>query len=297
MADDAPIELHQLAVIFLAKLNGLNFLNRKLMGVLIRTIAIYLLENNKIRTYSSYWKISYLYLHYIFVISSQLSLAERVEKMNNKKCKRWETNVTHSRNSLPQLALTTIAVTLFASSVVQLSKGRTEQPKQAETSTSKPVLSTSLQAAIEELRVMRIKIDSQEGINRKEYKEDTADLVNIAKNAYGDDKALAAAKSALEGHKLAIQYWECDRLEGYEELHQCRDKALSSVFVKYPDIKAHALAAVAGENLPYVSAGLDENAVLQAIWQKANADTEVAFQVAEGNPVYLSYRSNSPIQQ
>jgi hypothetical protein len=46
----------------------------------------------------------------------------------------------------------------------------------------------SLKSAIEELRVMKIKIESKEGINPKEYGEDLEDLVNIVNKAYGNPK-------------------------------------------------------------------------------------------------------------
>jgi hypothetical protein len=130
---------------------------------------------------------------------------------------------------------------------------------------------------------MQIKITR--GISLKEYREDLTDLVNVAEKAYGDRKALAAMKSAIEGHKLALQFWQCDRLTGYEKLHQCQDKALKGVFSKYPDLKAQALAAVEGEKQSYISAGLDKDAVLQAIWQKTAQDTQRALQVVSPNPI------------
>jgi hypothetical protein len=58
---------------------------------------------------------------------------------------------------------------------------------------------------------------------------------------------------------------------------------LKEVFAKYPDIKAQAMAAVAGENLSHISAGLDKDAVLQAIWIKTGEDTGVAVGVV--NPI------------
>jgi hypothetical protein len=88
----------------------------------------------------------------------------------------------------------------------------------------------------------------------------------------------------VEGHQLALKFWECDRAVGYEELHQCQDEALKGVFAKYPDIEAQAKAAVAGENLPYISAGLDKDAMLQAIWDKTAQDTEAALQVINPPP-------------
>jgi hypothetical protein len=130
---------------------------------------------------------------------------------------------------------------------------------------------------------MQIKITR--GISLKEYREDITDLVNVAEKAYGDRKALAAMTSAIEGHKLALQFWQCDRLTGYEKLHQCQDKVLKGIFNKYPDLKAQALAAVEGEKLSYISAGLDKDAVLQALWQKTAQDTHRALQVVSPNPI------------
>lgn len=152
--------------------------------------------------------------------------------------------------------------------------------KMAATDVSQVIISTPLKSAIEELRVIKIKIESKEGINPKEYGEDLEDLVNIVDKAYGDPKALAAVKSAVEGHKLAYQFGRCNANEGYEELYQCRDKVLQNVFLKYPDLAAQAQSAVDSKNLAYISAGLEEESVLQAIWQKTGKDTETALEVA-----------------
>lgn len=158
-----------------------------------------------------------------------------------------------------------------------------EQDKQTPTDVT-PKVSNPLKSAIEELRVMKIKVESKEGINRKEYGEDLEDLGNIVDKAYGNPKALAAVKSAVEGHKLAHQFWRCGFVEGYEDSYQCRDKVLQNVFVKYPDIAAQAHSTVEGQNLSYISAGLEEESVLQAIWQKTGKDTEIAIQVVNPEP-------------
>ena len=137
-----------------------------------------------------------------------------------------------------------------------------------------PMLTMSLQSAVEEVKVMKVKIERDGGIHPKEYGEDLADLVNIVDKAYGDSKTLEAVKSVVEGHELALQFMRCDRVDGFDEMHQCRDKVLKKLFVKYPDFAAAAKAAVEGEELPYISAGLDKEAVLQAIWQETGKDTE-----------------------
>lgn len=130
---------------------------------------------------------------------------------------------------------------------------------------------------------MKIKID--EGINPKEYGEDLADLVPMVENSTGDAKVLAFVKSAVAGHQLAIQFLQCDRINGYDEMYQCRDNVLQGVFSKYPDIATNAKSAIVGENLSHISAGLDKDAVLQAIWEKTAIDTEAALK--ESNPNLL----------
>jgi hypothetical protein len=162
----------------------------------------------------------------------------------------------------------------------QITYAQSQQTSQVLT---QPTIPRPLFAAIEELRVMKIKIEGEGGISQKEYGEDLADLVNIVNKAQGNAKGLAAVKSAVKGHQLALQFWRCDRTTGYEESYQCRDKVLKEVFAKYPDIKAQAMAAVAGENLSHISAGLDKDAVLQAIWIKTGEDTGVAVGVV--NPI------------
>lgn len=139
-----------------------------------------------------------------------------------------------------------------------------------------PVIPPRLKGAIEELRVIKIKIE--DGINPKEYGEDIADLVPMVENSTGDAKVLASVKSAVAGHQLAVKLLECDRINGYDEVYQCRDRVLQGVFSKYPDIATHAKDAVRGENLSYISAGLDRDAVLQAIWEKTAIDTDAALQ-------------------
>ena len=159
-----------------------------------------------------------------------------------------------------------------------------QQEKQAPLETEQSNISIPMKSAIEELRVIKIKVESKEGINRKEYGENLEDLVNIVAKADGNPKALAAVKSAVEGHQLAYKFWQCNRIEGYEQLHECQDKILQRVFVKYPDIATQAKSIVTGQNLTYISTGLDEEAVLKAIWQKTGEDTEVALQVVHPAP-------------
>jgi hypothetical protein len=188
------------------------------------------------------------------------------------------------RKTLKQLlkrALTLSTATFLIGCNSQSPQAQSEQSPEAISQATIPI---ALKSAIEELRVMKIKVKDSAGVSKKEYGEDLADLVNITQKAYGNPKALAAVKSAVEGHQLALKFWECDRAVGYEELHQCQDEVLKGVFAKYPDIEAQAKAAVAGENLPYISAGLDKDGMLQAIWDKTAQDTEAALQVINPPP-------------
>ena len=176
---------------------------------------------------------------------------------------------------LPKLAIALTTVTLLF--------GCSSQYPQAgsETSSSnirQEEVSTSLKSAIEDLRVIKIKIEQSGGINQKEYGENIDELVNIVKTISGDSKVVSAVKSAVKGHQLAVQFWQCDRTTGYNEMHECRDKALKAVFAKYPDIEAQAKAVVAGKQSSFISAGLDKDAMLQAIWTKTSADTDTATQ-------------------
>lgn len=171
---------------------------------------------------------------------------------------------------LIKLALTLATATLLYNNTSQIIQARVKHSPTKDI--QRPILSPRLQAAVEDLRVMSIKVDS--GINLKQYGENITDLKNTVDNADGDAKTLAAVKSAVKGHKLALEFWQCDHTSGYDELHECQDKALKGIFTKYPDIKAEAIAAVEGENLSYISAGLDKDQVLQAVWRKTSADTQ-----------------------
>jgi hypothetical protein len=181
-----------------------------------------------------------------------------------------------------KLALALTVFTLFTNRIFQLVKAKAEY---APLTTSRPIIiPTSLKSSLEELQVMRIKVEGEGGINQKEYGENLDNLENIVKNAYGDSKTLAAVRSAVEGHKLARGFWQCNRIEGYDELHDCRDRVLKDVFRRYPDIEAQAKAAVAEQNLPFISAGLDEQAVLHAIWEKTGKNTETALRASQPTP-------------
>lgn len=153
--------------------------------------------------------------------------------------------------------------------------------KRVSPTATQPILSQSLKAAIEELKVLKVKIEEDGRVNQREYEEDLADLVLTVENAYGNSDVLAAVKSATQGHQLALQFWQCDRVNGYDALYQCRDKVLAEIFAKYPELEAEARLAVEGENLPYLSAGLDEAAILQTIWHYTAEDTDAIVQAIE----------------
>lgn len=189
----------------------------------------------------------------------------------------------HSRKLALILILPVLCCSFFfhtSRSQVPISIGfiRISVKKRSERSPDKPkpIVTAPLKAAIEEVRDLKAKIERDGGVNPKEYSEDLDDLDHILDNAYGDPETLKAVESAAQGHKFALQFLQCDRLNGFNEMHQCRDRVLNKVFAKYPDLAAEAKAAVEGENLPYLSAGLDKDAVLQAIWQNIGKDTDTA---------------------
>lgn len=154
---------------------------------------------------------------------------------------------------------------------VRIYKARAQHSQAAK---PQPILTTSLKAAIEEVKTMKVKIERDGGINLKEYDEDLADLKNVIDKVYGDPKTVADVKSVLEGHQLALQFSKCDRMDGYDDMLQCRDNVLKKLFVKYPEFAAAVKEAIAGEELSYISAGLDKDAVLQAIWQETAKNTD-----------------------
>ena len=171
------------------------------------------------------------------------------------------------------IALTTVTLLFGCSSQYPQAVSETSS-----SNISQKEVSTPLKSAIEDLRVIKIKIEEPGGINQKEYGENLDELVNIVRTIHGDSKVVSAVKSAVKGHQLALQFWQCDRTTGYNEMHECRDKALKAVFTKYPDIEAQAKAVVAGKQLSFISAGLDKDAMLQTIWTKTSADTDIATQ-------------------
>lgn len=139
-----------------------------------------------------------------------------------------------------------------------------------------PSANISLKEAVKELRILEDKIKS--GIDAAGYAVIISKISPLVQNAYGDAKAVAAVKSAFKGHQLAVNFWKCDRIEGYDALHQCRGKALSDVFSKYPDIATQAKAVVKSNDLATISRQLSKEAILQAIWNKISTETQAASQ-------------------
>ncbi len=177
------------------------------------------------------------------------------------------------------LSITLTTVNLLMGCSV-LFKNRTEANKTeaSKARSTEPIVSPALKNAINDLQDLKIKSEGEYGIKLREYEDKLKEIVPVAKIAQGDAEALAAMKSALEGHKLALEFWKCDRLNGYDQLHECRDKELQGIFNKYPEIKEQALA-LAEENSSYISARLDQESLLEAIWSQANADTATAHQI------------------
>jgi hypothetical protein len=137
--------------------------------------------------------------------------------------------------------------------------------------------SETLKVAVKELQVLQVKLD--DGTNYDAYGDLIGEVEPLLKRARGNPEAIAAANSSLEGHRLALAFWQCDRLEGYVELHQCRGQALSEIFAKYPEIETYAKEIVDSENVSAISAKLDRDAILETVWVKTSADTETANQV------------------
>ncbi len=168
--------------------------------------------------------------------------------------------------------------------------GCTSQPPQTESSptltlsgnSSTPDTST-LKEAVKELEVLEDKVKG--GIDDRGYSVIIDKTSPLVRNARGDAKAVAAVKSAFEGHQLALRFWQCDRIEGYDALHQCRDKALSAIFAKYPDIEAGVKAAFKGKDVSRISAGLSKEGILQEIWKSTSADTKAASQAISQDTV------------
>ncbi|HAA27647.1 MAG TPA: hypothetical protein DCE56_08210 [Cyanobacteria bacterium UBA8553] len=133
-----------------------------------------------------------------------------------------------------------------------------------------------LKESIEELQTLQGKL--KDGITTKAYSDIMNEIKLLVQRVGGEPKAVAAVKSAFAGHQLALQFWQCDRSVGYEELHQCRGKVLSGIFAKYPDMKAQAKAAVKSTNLSTISTQLDKDEVLQQIWERTSVDIQVARQ-------------------
>lgn len=176
---------------------------------------------------------------------------------------------------LPKFAIALTASVLLFGCASQAPKTQSSStPTRSENTPTRVI--NPLKQAVEELQTLQTQLKS--GINTKAYSDIITDIEPLVKRAEGEPKTVAAVKSAFAGHQLALKFWECDRVTGYEELHQCRGNVLSGIFAKYPDIKAQAKAAVNSEDLSTISTKLDKDAILEKIWEKTSADTEVASQ-------------------
>lgn len=180
------------------------------------------------------------------------------------------------------IAILLIFITGCSSELLNFWQNKTEN-KQA--GIPQPIGSTRLKDAVENLRVIKIKTANISRLDMKEYGENVVDVEQMIENAYGNPQALAAVKSAIVGHKLAAKFWKCEKLTGYDAQFQCRDDVLKDIFRTYPDIEKQAKAAVKGENLDYMSVGIDRNALLEAIWAKTGAQTDTAVKLV--NPTAI----------
>jgi hypothetical protein len=174
------------------------------------------------------------------------------------------------------IAALLIFVTGCSSELLSLGQDKTANKKQE---TPQPLGTTRLQDTVENLRVIKIKTANISRLDMKEYGENVVDVEQMIENAYGNPQALAAAKSAIVGHKLAAKFWKCEKLTGFDAQAQCRDDALQEIFRVYPDIEKQAKAAVKGENLAYMSLGIDRNALLEAVWAKTGTETDKAVKL------------------
>jgi hypothetical protein len=176
---------------------------------------------------------------------------------------------------LPKLSVTLTASLLLFGCTSQPPKPQPSPTPSASTPT--PALnSTNLKAAVKELQMIQTKIKS--GINEAGYSVVIAKTLPLVQHASGDAKAVAAVKSAFQGHQLALKFWQCDRVSGYQELHQCRGNVLAAIFAKYPDIQVQVKAAVKSKDFSTISTKLDKDEILKKIWNKTSADLEVARQ-------------------
>ncbi|MFB8788536.1 MAG: hypothetical protein U7123_06725 [Potamolinea sp.] len=180
------------------------------------------------------------------------------------------------------IAALLILVTGCSSEMLSFGQNKTENKQ---TEIPQPIGSTRLKDAVENLRVIKIKTANIGRLDMKEYGENVVDVEQMIENAYGNPKAVAAVKSAIVGHKLAAKFWKCEKLTGYDAQSQCRDDVLKDIFRTYPDIETQAKAAVKGENLDYMSLGIDRNALLEAIWAKTGAQTDTAVKLVNPTAV------------
>jgi hypothetical protein len=177
---------------------------------------------------------------------------------------------------LLKFAILLSASALFGGCVVQSPPPQTQASPPVPQESPIPN-SETLEVAVKELQVLQVKLE--DGTNYAAYSELIGEVEPLLRRAKGNPEAIAAANSSLEGHRLALAFWQCDRLEGYAELHQCRGEALSGIFAKYPEIETYAEEIVDREDVSAMSAKLDRDAVLETVWEKTSAKTDVANRV------------------
>lgn len=172
-----------------------------------------------------------------------------------------------------KFAIPLTACVLFVGCTVRFSQTLSSLTLSASTRTSN---AASLKAAVKELQVLEAKTKS--GLDDKAYSASVSKTLPLVQQTSGNAEAVAAVKSAFKGHQLALEFWQCDRFKDYKQLHQCRGKALSGIFAKYPQIEAHAKAVIDAKDLSTLSVAVEKEEILVAIWERTSADTKAALQ-------------------
>lgn len=152
---------------------------------------------------------------------------------------------------------------------------------------SKPAPPEEAKKALEELQRLDSRIEV--GIARLDYSKSVSDAkfateqYEATKDAERRPEFTQPLKASVNGHLLALEYWECDSLksmeDSYDAAYECRDGVIKSISTQYPDIGTKVTETTQGHDLSYVSQGLAEDALVQLIWQHTDADAKKA---AEG---------------
>lgn len=139
----------------------------------------------------------------------------------------------------------------------------------------KPAPPEEAKKALEELQRLDSRIEI--GIARLDYSKSVGDAkfateqYEATKDAERRPEFTQPLKAAVNGHLLALEYWECDSLKSTEDYniaaYKCRDDVVKSVYTQYPDIATKVTNA---------GQGLTENTIVQLIWQHTDEDAKKA---------------------